>query len=410
MGAQVIGTSGVFLFLVLTLAGFALREGFLVALGSMGGLTMAISWVWYRLCLEGLSYRREFSRLRAFQGEELDFTVEVRNAKPLPLPRVRVDDEFPEGVDLLDGTVKITSSPNVFNLSHSTSLAWYETIRWNYHIRCRQRGYFRFGTSRLHSGDLFGFFTATQDDPQVAHLLVYPQVILLPELGLPARRPFGDMKSRSWLFQDQSRPVGARDYQPGDPMKHVDWKATARSQALKVREFESMVSHSLVIVLNLDTLGVGWRGYSSLYLERAVSVAASVAHEALAQDHSVGLFTNGTSVLYERPMSIPPARDPRQYVLIFETLAMVGPYLSSSIEEVLLTHRARLPFGATIALVTAVLPEALARALQELQRSGYAVMVIYVNDEPPEVTAPADIAFYDISAYFRAHGESDDVE
>ena len=405
-----VGGFGVVLFLVLAGVGLALREGFLVALGGMGALTMGISWAWYRLSLEGLSYGRELPSMRVFLGEEIPFSVRVVNSKPLPLPRVRVDDDFPDGVELLDGTLKRSPKPNLFNLSHSAALAWYESIRWSYHIRCRRRGYFRFGPVEVQSGDLFGFFTAIDQDPRVNHLLVYPRVIPLPELGLPALRPFGDLKSRSWIFQDTARPAGVRDYQPGDPMKLVDWKATARTQALKVRDLESTVSHSLVIVLNLDTLGVGWRGFSTLHLERAVTVAASVAHEALAGGQMVGLITNGTSLLYARSMSVPPARNLQQHLLIFETLAMVGPYVSGSIEEALLSHRARLPFGATLVMVTGVFPESLTRVTEELKRASYATQVLYVGDEPPEAMVPPGVAFQDLSAYFRAQEASDEWE
>jgi len=170
------------------------------------------------------------------------------------------------------------------------------------------------------------------------------------------------------------------------------------------------VSHCLVVVLNLDTLGLAWRAYSSLVLERGVTVAASVAHDALTRGQMVGLFTNGTSLLYERPMSVLPARDRRQYLSIFETLAMVGPYLSGTVEEVLERHRARLPFGATLVLVTGVFTQALAQLFRELQRVGYGVHVLYVGEGPPEAEVPSLMAFQDLSPFFRAHEATDEWE
>mgnify|MGYP001484707637 CR=1 FL=1 len=107
-------------------------------------------------------------------------------------------------------------------------------------------------------------------------------------------------------------------------------------------------------------------------------------------------------------MSVPPARDRQQYTLIFETLAMVGPYLSGPIEDVLFSHRTRLPFGSTITLVTAALPSNLTKALQELQQSGYGVTVLYVNEEPANVPIPENIAFYDVSGYLAARESSND--
>ena len=405
-----VGSFGILLFVVLTVVGLAVHEGYLVALGGMGAFTMSISWAWYRLCLEDLSYTREFTSDRVFLGEDMMFSAKVMNSKPLPLPRVKIDDDFPEGVELVDGVLKRNPKPHLFNLSHSSALAWYESISWNYRIRFNRRGYFRFGPAQMESGDPFGFFTAFNKNPKVDHVLVYPRVIPLPELGLPPLRPFGALRSRSWLFKDPAQPVGIRDYQPGDGMKLVDWKATARTQTLKVRELGSTVDHSLAIVLNLDTLGVGWLGFSTLHLERAATVAASLAHEALLDGRVVGLITNGTSLWYERAMSVTPARNNQQRMLIFETLAMVGPYVSGTIEDALLSHRGRLPYGATLAIISGVFPESLRRTVDELQRAGYATQVLYVGDERPETTAPPGAAFYDLSEYFRTQEAACDWE
>ena len=50
-----------------------------------------------------------------------------------------------------------------------------------------------------------------------SYLLVYPKVVPLERLGLPASSPFGDVPvRRQWLFEDPMRTVGVREYRPGD--------------------------------------------------------------------------------------------------------------------------------------------------------------------------------------------------
>ena len=41
-----------------------------------------------------------------------------------------------------------------------------------------------------------------------------------------------------------------RDYQPQDDLRHIDWKATARSRRLTVREFTSEDERRITIVLD----------------------------------------------------------------------------------------------------------------------------------------------------------------
>ena len=76
----------------------------------------------------------------------------------------------------------------------------------------------------------------------------------------------------------------------------------------------------------------------------------------------------------------------------------------------MLSHRGRLPYGATLAIISGVFPESLRRTVDELQRAGYATQVLYVGDEHPETTAPPGAAFYDLSEYFRTQEAASDWE
>lgn len=41
-----------------------------------------------------------------------------------------------------------------------------------------------------------------------------------------------------------------RDYAPGDPIKHIDWKALARSEKYVIKEFESESNLQVLLVLD----------------------------------------------------------------------------------------------------------------------------------------------------------------
>jgi uncharacterized protein (DUF58 family) len=96
-----------------------------------------------------------------------------------------------------------------------------------------------------------------------------------------------------------------RDYQPQDDLRHIDWKATARSRRLTVREFTSEDERRITIVLD-TRLSRGAGGELPERFERGVVQAASLikhfiderAEVRLVLGDDVGPFGSGTEQLY----------------------------------------------------------------------------------------------------------------
>ena len=297
---------------------------------------------------------------RAFAGDEVLLRITVTNRKPIPLAWVRLMDSVPEGLELVEHPLEWDPKLLVQNLVHRVSLGAYERVRWTYRLRCTRRGLFRLGPASLRTGDIFGFFPRQRPLTEQHFILVYPRTVPLPDVGLPARWPVGDRRGARRLYQDPARPAGVRDYLPGDPVKHIDWKATARRGALQVKVFEPGASILAVPVVNVDTIGLPYGGAIPHHLERVLTTAASLTEEALGHGLNVGLITNGKSALYDHPMSVAPGRSRQQLDMVYEALAMVTPYVGSRIEEQLLMAARRLPPGVTLVLITAILTTELA--------------------------------------------------
>jgi uncharacterized protein (DUF58 family) len=93
-----------------------------------------------------------------------------------------------------------------------------------------------------------------------------------------------------------------RDYQPQDDLRHIDWKATARSRRLTVREFTSEDERRITIVLDTRLS----HGELPERFERGVVQAASLikhfiderAEVRLMLGDDVGQFGSGTDQLY----------------------------------------------------------------------------------------------------------------
>lgn len=78
--------------------------------------------------------------------------------------------------------------------------------------------------------------------------------------------------------------VGVREYQPGDKLSSIDWKATARRDSIMTKEFEQMQSHDVMIILD--------RERSALF-ETMVTYTASLIRTMMKSGARVGLVSVG---------------------------------------------------------------------------------------------------------------------
>ena len=371
-------------FSLLMIVGLVTGQGLLVALGALVILTWIVAWGWNKVSLARVTFERELSATRAFIGDTVTVQLRVTNRKAIPMPWMTLEDHFPSGLEEVDKPRVIRVEQGTYAMTRSTSLARYERISWRFVMECRRRGLYRFGPANVTSGDVFGFFYSEQHEPAWQHVIVYPQTLPLPVLGLPARRPFGERRGGQPYHEDPSRLRGLRAYEPGDALRRIDWKATARSQGLRVRLFEPSVSETIIVALNAQTLSAeeGQWGYSPVLLERGVTAAASIAEWAVGQKVGVGLLTNSVSPVTDEPIRVMPNRTRQQLATILEGLAVVQPLGRQAMSRFLVEQARRFPTGATIVLVTSVMDEATIEALRMLQRGGTRPTVVWTAETP----------------------------
>ena len=292
---SLVGESWLLASALLGVIGFAAGSAPVIALAGLILCTGAAARFWSRMSLERVTYSRALSEQRLFAGESVDVTLTVENRKVVPVPWIEVRETLPRGMARPNLRTQPGSAAGTEVLARSTALRSNDRLDWPITLRAVRRGFFRIGPTRLRSGDLFGFFERDEDAPlRPDGIVVYPHTYTLPELGLDSARPFGDLRGGNRIFEDPVRVIGVRDYQPGDPLKRVDWNATARTGRLQSRLYEPSRSQSLVIALNIPTFEQVWQGSDPVLLERGVSVAASLARWAFESGSAVGLLANGS--------------------------------------------------------------------------------------------------------------------
>jgi uncharacterized protein (DUF58 family) len=215
---------------------------------------------------------------------------------------------------------------------------------------------------------------------------------------LPSLRPLAETATRRGLVPDPLRFRGVRPHQRDDPRKEIHWKASARLRALQTKLYEPATSLDSVFLVNVASYPQYWIQADPEATELVVSATAELLRHAHAAGRQVGLVTNGIDNLtHERPRSA-LGRGPRPFTRALEILARLGPYAVGAPETIFLRERGRLPWGATVVIVTPRVGEGLAGAALALRRAHHRVLVIPVADAPPTV-----------AAHLRSHGVAVDA-
>jgi uncharacterized protein (DUF58 family) len=362
--------------------------------------TGAVSRLWARVALEEVTYDRTLSSRRAFVGESIGVRLGLRNAKVIPVPWIEVREQVPRDLPIEGARVLPSGIPRVSFITRNTSLGNHERLEWPIELHPDQRGYYRLGPARLRSGDLFGFFERERSVRQIDTIIVYPQTYALAELGFPSARPFGEHRGGNRIFEDPSRVVGVRDYLPGDPLKRIDWNATARTGRLQSRLYEPSRTQATVIALNITTMERSWQGFVPELLERGVSVAASIARHVAEAGDAVGLVANGSFPDADRPIRIGASSHPEQLLHLLEALAVIAPFTTSALAGELESRTHALPVGASVVVVAALMPADLAATLRRLRGEGHNVYVVKTSDIPWEQPL-GPIPVQDVEPYMR---------
>ncbi|MGH3612971.1 MAG: DUF58 domain-containing protein [Pseudonocardia sp.] len=251
-----------------------------------------------------------------------------------------------------------------------------------YPLRPILRGVHRIGPLGMHATDPFGLAAFERDLAGSQRLLVLPRVVALH--GLPQALSTGDGAGATAAHQGHGQSdVLIREYRPGDELRRVHWRSSARHDELMVRLEERPWRGTITVLLDRRDSAHRGRGPGSS-LEFAVELVASICVHLIARGEPVALVTeDGTDPT--RPVhgdDDTPVDTMRSRVdLILETLAILRP--SARID---LAGPALGTGGSTLAVLGAVAPGQLegllARRANGSRDSGQAVLLDAASWDP----------------------------
>jgi uncharacterized protein (DUF58 family) len=382
-----------FLFILIVLAVLT-RETFVVVLLYLFVGAMFLGRWWTARVVNGLTFRRKYDK-KAFPGETISVRLDVNNGSLLPAVWMRVQDFYPIEVAETSAFAQVIT------------LGPHESTILNYNLKAHKRGYYTIGPLHVSSGDLLGMSGERQSEGITEHLTVYPRVIALSDVKLPSNSPMGTMRHKQPIFEDPTRPMGKREYQNGDSLRRIDWKASAVTGRLQTKLFEPSIALETAIFLNLNLTDYNIRTHFDA-TELAIVVTASVANWVVAQRQSTGLVAHGLDPLSanSRPVPIPSRKGRAHLMRILEVLARIRAVEIEPFPDTLRNHRVQLPWGTTMLVVTGSAEQALFDELLQSRRTGLNPVLLLCGEHPNHRQAAQQAKLFHIPVYIF-HNEKD---
>jgi uncharacterized repeat protein (TIGR01451 family) len=350
-----------------------------------------------------VSATRECNREVAEIGDSVAVVVNLKNTGRLPIPWVLAEDLLPRG-PLIQRPPRLKVSGRRIGVA-MLAAGGQKTMYYQLHFE--MRGYYQLGPTVLETGDLFGLHRRFTINARPSYVLVYPRVVPLLGYDIASKRPIGEVRFSYRLFEDPTRISGVRQYQDGDPMSRIHWRATARTGKLHCKTYEPSTIAGACMLLSFHRDGY-LPGNEPVASELAITTAASLANALFELGQQIGLVTNGRdaadrvreegwehdyrtrSAAQEsaamtqkndrlRPVIVETGRGPEQLTRILETLARLEFTDGLAMHELIMESRSRLPRDATVLAILSHVDAYTAAALGGLARNGYAVAAVLVT-------------------------------
>lgn len=254
--------------------------------------------IFRKLWNRNLSVHIEFDRDYVFCGEDANLIETIVNNKYLPLPVLEVGFDMSRALAFRDeenSTVSdMTYRRDIFTASVK------QRITRTLPFRARKRGYYRIVSTTVTSHDFLMQDKLVTHLPQTTSFFVLPARVPVEQIRIPYSKIMGMLVSRRRVYDDPFEFAGIRDYRRTDPMKHINWKASARNGSLLVNLHESTLSQQVVLLLDCEGAGTA---VTDTLNETSISIAAALAARMLQDGISVTILSNGNDILTGKPLN-----------------------------------------------------------------------------------------------------------
>lgn len=269
---------------------------------------------WKKNALHKLEPAMQIPKTRLFAGDHFSVQASLKNNKWLPL--VWVEWEFPKNENVIFGDRKQDA--------YIIRFLWFlsfQKVSWSIDGVGAERGVYDIGGIIVRSGDGFRFSETSEKYQLERRLYVYPR--LMP-VYVPPFRPTmtWDIKGKEGGYLEDPLLVnGVREYQSGDEIRKINWRATARTGKLHTNIYQPVIMAELYFIVDVKEYHINKEKFDDPIeqqtyekrrkeeFEQFLAIVCSVAIKYSEQGVHIGFVTNGSSYYGERLPSLPPRKE-----------------------------------------------------------------------------------------------------
>lgn len=295
------------------------------------------------LRIQALFYRKQYFKgvesTVAFQdtavteGDTSSLLETISNRKWLPLVTLRVNFSISRAFRFVEKENSVSTDYTYRN--DIFSVMPYEKVTRILPFTCTKRGYFGIDDFYLLGHDLFMTEKFIKEASFDTHLYVYPQNADPFKLSVPLKATVGTILARRCIQEDPFEFRGIREYQIYDPMKAINWKASAKSGGLKVNLYNYTANDSATLILDLET-EASWQ--QDALMEESIRILSSYAEGLLRKGIQVRILSNGMDQINGQPFCLENGASLHHIRTVKEGLARIdihrpAPGITSLLKE-----------------------------------------------------------------------------
>ena len=298
---------------------------------------------------------------RTLEGTDLGVVATVRAQRSVD--RLELLLELPRQVEVVSG-----------DIVRSLRLRAGEERELEYTLRCTTWGVHELGRTRMRACDPFRIVTWKATGDETRQVKAYPSPITLRRLVPPIETQAFAGSQVARVKGDGVEYADIRDFVPGDRVRAINWRASARRQSLVVNERHP--ERNADVVLFVDSF-VDVRGAGRSVLEEGVRAAGALAAHYLDRRDRVGLVGFGGVLRW-----LQPGMGTTQRYRLVETMIETGVEPTYTWRDVNVIPARILPAASLVLALTPLVDPRFIAALEDLRGRRFDVAVVEVDPIP----------------------------
>ncbi|MDE6919427.1 MAG: DUF58 domain-containing protein [Lachnospiraceae bacterium] len=256
----------------------------------LGALLVGAVWGIYYRCqwAKDVTVRLWFETDAVYAGQETKLYEVIENRKRMPVPVLEVGFHTRKELDFAD--VENTNVSDYLYKRDVFSVLGRQKITREIPVKCTKRGRYLASDADITTHTLLYRKHYSKAVGTEAEIYVYPKMTDVSEIVTVCEHMLGTIQCARRLYEDPFAFRTIRNYTTDDPMKSINWKASARTGTLMVNTFDSVQSQKAMIFLDVEDTGI--LKYEDL-VEESIALAATVMRRLIRQNIEVGFVFNG---------------------------------------------------------------------------------------------------------------------